>query len=182
MNCSQVTVSGDCGRRLGLTQAALLACLLVICFRLEADETDPEPATANGWKIQEWKLQTSLYTRHFNPDPRHDNHQKLIDLETVFENHWLFGAAFFDNSFGQKTQFVYAGKSWPLLRSNFWYFKLVGGLLHGYKEPYKDKIPLNGLGIAPAILPALGFRYKKVFVETNLAGIAAVTVTAGIAF
>jgi hypothetical protein len=154
----------------------------MFCLRIEASDTSEKAGVSSGWKIHEWKLQTSLYTRHFKPDPRHDNHQKLIDLEVVFQNSWLFGAASFDNSFGQSTQFIYAGKSWPLFGSDFWYFKLVGGLLHGYKEPYKDKIPLNGLGIAPAILPALGFRYRKVFVETNLAGIAAVTVTAGIAF
>ncbi len=74
------------------------------------------------------------------------------------------------------------GKSWALFSSRFWYFKLTGGLLHGYKEPYEDKIPLNDLGIAPAILPALGFKYKMFLIEANLAGTAAMTITAGIAF
>jgi len=179
---SRVSKNKGCYRRLGLTQAVLLACLLLICLRLRADDTSGKTEASNSWKVHEWKLQTSLYTRHFKPDPRHNNHQKLIGIEAVFENDWLFGAAFFNNSFDQKTQFVYVGKSWPILSSKFWYFKLVGGFLHGYKEPYKDKIPLNQLGTAPAILPALGFRYKHVFVETNLAGIAAVTVTAGIVF
>ena len=101
---------------------------------------------------------------------------------TVFENEWLAGIAVFDNSFGQNTQFMYVGKTWPIMRSEYWYVKLMGGLLHGYKEPYEDKIPLNSLGIAPAILPALGFRYRRVIVEANLAGIAALTITAGIRF
>jgi hypothetical protein len=58
----------------------------------------------------------------------------------------------------------------------------MGGLLHGYKEPYEDKIPLNQLGVAPAIVPALGFRYKWFIAEANLGGLAVVTVTAGVRF
>ena len=58
----------------------------------------------------------------------------------------------------------------------------MGGLLHGYKEPYEDKIPFNGLGVAPAIVPALGLRYKRVYTEVNLAGAAAVTVNVGFSF
>jgi len=54
--------------------------------------------------------------------------------------------------------------------------------LHGYKEPYDDKIPLNQLGVAPAIVPTLGFQYKFFVAEANLGGLAALTITAGIAF
>ena len=28
-----------------------------------------------------WYAQTSVYTRHFAPDPEHNNHQDLIGLE-----------------------------------------------------------------------------------------------------
>jgi len=71
---------------------------------------------------------------------------------------------------------------WDLLHSPYWYFKLTGGLLYGYKEPYEDKIPFNGLGIAPAIIPTFGFQYKFFVAELNIAGTAAINVTAGIAF
>jgi len=138
-----------------------------------------EPA---GWDIDQWYVFTSVYTKHFNPDPDHVNNQKLLGLEVQMQNHWLFGVAAFDNSFGQNSQYLYAGYKWSLLRSDYWYFKLTGGLLHGYKEPYEDKIPINGLGVAPAVLPTLGFQYKFLVAEVNLAGLAAVTVTAGFAF
>jgi hypothetical protein len=181
--CNQnSTRAKNCGSKARLGVVALLVCLSLPATGLKADETSPEPGNSSGWKIHEWKLQTSIYTKHWDPDPAHVNHQKLLGLEAVCENDWLFGAAFFDNSFGQSSQFVYFGKSWRLFDSRFWYVKLMGGLLHGYEEPYEDKIPLNGLGIAPAILPSLGFRYKRVFVETNIAGTAAMTITAGIAF
>ncbi len=38
------------------------------------------------------------------------------------------------------------------------------------------------MGVAPAILPTLGFRYKFFVTEVSLAGVAAVNVTAGISF
>ena len=110
------------------------------------------------------------------------NNQKLIGLEAMFANDWVAGVAFFDNSFGQNSQYLFVGKSWTISKSGLWYFKLTGGLLHGYKEPYEDKIPLNDLGIAPAILPALGFRYKWFLAELQVAGTAAMMITAGFRF
>ena len=174
---------GCTNRSLFLLLAVLISGLLVSFPAVHAEESpQDETGAAGSWRIHEWKLQTSLYTRHFDSDPDHVNHQKLIGIEAVCENDWLFGAAFFNNSFGQSTQLVYAGKSWPLFASKFWYVKLMGGLVHGYEKPYEDKIPLNGLGTAPVILPSLGFRYKRVFIETNIAGTAAVTITGGLAF
>ena len=113
-------------------------------------------------------MQTSVYTKHFDPEPDHVNDQNLIGVEALFQNQWLAGLAVFDNSFGQPSQFLYMGRSWQLFGSDYWHVKLMGGLLHGYKEPYEDKIPLNGLGVAPAIVPALGFRYKWFIAEANL--------------
>jgi hypothetical protein len=159
----------------------LLAMFVFGADSLAAEEGAAEPA-ASPWRIAAWTVQTSLYTRHFDPDPDHNNDQNLIGVEAVFENDWLAGAAVFDNSFGQPSQLVFVGKTWPVLRSEHWYFKLIGGLLHGYKEPYENKIPFNGLGVAPAIVPALGFRYRKVFMEANLGGLAVVTFTAGVRF
>ncbi len=182
MHHSHEITAIDSGRRSCLPASLLILCLISYCAGLQADQANPNAVSANRWSIHAWKVQTSLYTRHWHSDPAHDNHQELIGLEAVCANDWLFGAAFFDNSFSQHTQFVYVGKTWPLFGSNFWYGKLVGGLIHGYKKPYEHKIPLNGWGIAPAILPALGLKYKRVFLETNFAGTAAVTVTAGITF
>jgi hypothetical protein len=143
-------------------------------------EADDEPRS--GWSVEDWQIHTSVYTKHFDPEPDHVNHQKLLGVEAIMENRWVAGFAWFDNSFGQNSQYLYIGKRWRLLGSELWYFKLTGGLLHGYKEPYEDKIPLNDLGIAPAIVPTLGFRYKFFVTEVNLAGLAAVTITAGIVF
>lgn len=161
-----------------------LAGMMMFTSALSAQDGDAgeEPMQNDGWKVEQWYIFTSLYTKHFDPDPDHVNNQKLLGAEAQMKNNWLFGLAFFDNSFGQDSQYLYAGYKWDLFGSRLWYFKLTGGLLHGYKEPYEDKIPLNGLGVAPAILPTLGFQYKFFVAEVNLAGTAALTVTAGIAF
>ncbi|HLF29996.1 MAG TPA: hypothetical protein VI566_03090 [Xanthomonadales bacterium] len=162
--------------------APLLICALAMCTQTWAADTEPESTQSKPWQVKTWKLQTSVYTKHWDSDPEHVNHQDMVDLEAVFENNYLVGGAYFKNSFGQDSLFVYFGKDWSMFQSKYWYFKLVGGLLYGYKDEYKDKIPLNGLGIAPAILPALGFRYKWAFTELQIAGTAAITVTAGIQF
>lgn len=137
-------------------------------------------ALPENWKIQGWTIQTSLFTKHFDPDPEHNNDQNLIAVEAMFDRNWLIGAAVFDNSFGQPSQIVYMGKSWPLFGSKYLYGKVIAGVLHGYKEPYEDKIPFNGSGFAPAVLPTIGFRHKWLVVEGTFGGIATFTLTAGV--
>lgn len=161
--------------------AIIMALLATPCFAQEqADGTTPRQES--DWNIDRWYVFTSVYTKHFDSDPDHVNNQKLIGLELQMTNNWLFGFATFDNSFGQQSEYLYAGYKWSLFHSQHWYFKITGGLLHGYKEPYEDKIPLNGLGVAPAILPTLGLRYKFFVAEVSIAGIAAAHVTAGFSF
>lgn len=139
-------------------------------------------AAGSGWKIEYWSVQTSLYTKHFDPEPEHVNDQKLLAFEAGFANQWIGGLAVFDNSFGQDTQFLVAARRWALFQSDHWYAKLMGGLMHGYEEPYEDKIPFNGLGVAPAIVPALGYRNGLFVGELHLGGLSVVTLTAGMRF
>jgi len=136
----------------------------------------------NAMEIAEWRLQTSLYTKHWDPDPDHVNNSKAIIIELESTTKWIYGFSYFDNSFGQPSQYLFAGYSWPLFKSEYAYFKITGGLLHGYKEPYEDKIPMNQLGIAPAIVPTFGVKYKRVFTELQILGTAAITWTAGFNF
>jgi hypothetical protein len=151
------------------------------CLAQEDSEPDANEAK-NGWEVEDWYVFTSIYTKHFDPDPEHVNNQKMLGVELQMHNNWVFGVAAFDNSFGQNSQYLYGGKMWSVFGSELFYWKLTGGLLHGYKEPYEDKIPLNGLGIAPAIVPTIGLRYKFLVTELNFAGLAAINITAGFAF
>ncbi|WP_263293228.1 sn-glycerol-3-phosphate transporter [Pseudomonas sp. A-B-19] len=136
---------------------------------------------ANSKDTGSWYLQTSVYTKHYSPDPRHNNNQDLIGLERIDASDWLFGAATFRNSYGQRSHYAYAGKryenaSYPV------YIKLTGGLLEGYRGKHKDKIPLNRFGVAPVIIPSLGAHYGPVAAELVLLGFNAVMVTTGVRF
>ena len=179
----QILSGGGPGIPRAIVVAWLTSLLLVFSLPVWAEDPGAEgEEEGHGWKISGWNIQTSLYTKHWDPEPDHTDKQKMIAPELVFENDYLVGLAVFRNSFDQPSQYLYIGRTWRLFRSEYFYFKLTGGLLHGYKEPYEDKIPLNGLGVAPAILPAFGFRYKWFMMEAQIAGAAALTITGGLRF
>ena len=125
-----------------------------------------------------YNLITSLYTRHWNPDPEHNNDSRLISLERQ-SGDAMWGLTLFKNSFDQDSQLVYWAKNFsleeyvyiPCLRSK-WFF----GLIHGYKGEYKNRIPFNQLGVAPAILPTIGIATRYVEADLIFLGFNAVTV------
>lgn len=130
-----------------------------------------------------WLLQTSAYTTHFHDNDTHNNHQHLLNLEYQRTDHWLIGGSTFDNSFGQPSQYAYVGRLFrPLDSTPLLHIKLTGGLIHGYKGQYKDKIPLNSQGVAPVIIPAIGLSGKHLSGEVNFFGLAGLMVTMGVLF
>ncbi len=128
-----------------------------------------------------WYLQTSVYTTHWNHDPDHNNHQKLIGLERNRADGVVWGGATFKNSFSQRSNYVYAGKRFDWDGTPF-YAKVTGGALQGYRGEYRDKIPLNHLGVAPAIIPSVGAHYGPVGAELVVLGNAAAMVNVGVRF
>jgi hypothetical protein len=128
-----------------------------------------------------WQAQASVYTRHFSPSPEHNNHQQLIGLERNQADGWIYGGATFKNSFNQRSFYGYAGKRFEHPNHPI-YAKLSGGLLYGYKGRYKDKIPLNRFGVAPAFIPAVGVHLGPVTAEMVLLGNSAAMRNAGLRF
>lgn len=156
----------------------LKALIILLCAWIQ-------PAFSEEWIEEGDKLsfQTSIYTKHWNPKPEHNNKQLLLSLEVYKKNRWLAGFASFRNSFDQPTQFLYAGYSWALPHTrDHGYFKLAAGPMHGYKGKYKDKIPLNQAGVAPAVLPAFGFEYDQFRSELVVFGGAGFMLTMGFQF
>ncbi len=131
----------------------------------------PEP-----WRTDPWYFQTSVATVHFSSDPNHDNNQNLIYGEYRFSSRWLegqplVGASFFDNSFGQSSQFVFAGLLWrPAEKVPEFYIKVAAGVIHGYSGRYQNKIPFNSTGYAPGIVPGVGYCYNRICGEMILFG------------
>lgn len=138
------------------------------------------PGTEGGHR---WLIQTSALTKHFSPDKRHDNTQRLLNLEYWRPDSYLGGLALFDNSFGQRSTYAYVGKVWrPWDSTPQTYVKLTGGLLHGYKGEFRDKIPFNQKEIAPAIIPSIGYHWGRVNAELVLFGTAGMMLNLGFFF
>jgi len=136
----------------------------------------PEP-----WRTDRFYFETSLYTRHFNNDPNHDDHQNLILVEWNVTENWLVGASFFANSFGQPSQFVYGGYRFrPFANAQQLYFKIAAGVIHGYKDEYQDKIPMNSSGFAPGLVPSVGYCINRFCSELVLFGTAGALITLGV--
>jgi hypothetical protein len=118
---------------------------------------------------------------HFDPDPEHVDWSWLVGIEwqrPASRGH--FGFSYFNNSFGQKCQFYYAGYSWKLSENHpNWYFKLSGGLIYGYKEPYEDKVPYNHNGYSPGLFPTLGYKWDRWNVQFITLGTAGAMLTLG---
>ena len=163
-----------------------LACVgLAVTTILGAQEKPadvPSPAAATA-KIERFYVQTSLYTKHFHYDARHNDRQAAIIVEWHQVDDTLWGASWFRNSFGQPSQYVYYGKLWrPIDSFPLLHLKLTGGILHGYKGEFRDKIPFNRSGIAPVLLPSIGLSGKQFGVDAILFGTNGVMLSAGFFF
>lgn len=158
-----------------ILKAAVFAVLSLVGLNVTA--TEDTSADDEGF----WLVQTSVYTRHFSPDPEHTNRQDMLGLERNEASGLVYGGATFRNSFGQRSFYGYAGKRFDSSTHPV-YLKVTGGLLKGYKDEYRDKIPLNRYGIAPVIIPAVGVNLGPVNAEAILLGASAVMLTVGIRF
>jgi hypothetical protein len=139
------------------------------------------PAPAEPWRTDRIYLQTSLVNIHFNYDPAHVKYPKLIYGEYHLSDQWLIGAAAFDNSFGQASEGVFGGWRYrPFPELQPLYLKIVGGVVHGYHGQYRDKIPFNHSGVAPVILPSVGYCISRVCSELVIVGTAGLLFTLGV--
>jgi hypothetical protein len=64
-----------------------------------------------GWDFKQDYDYTSLYTKHYDPDPDHTDHQNMLGLEGETGDQRVMGLALFDNSFGQESQYLYPGRA-----------------------------------------------------------------------
>jgi len=126
-----------------------------------------------------YSLMFSPYSIHFSPSDEHE-HVWLLGLERRDKTDKLAGAAFFSNSFGQPSVFLYPfGKHYdgPIRIGSVtaipehWYVKWAAGLLYGYKGAYEDKVPFNKNGFSPGLILSLGRKLtENSQVQVNLLG------------
>lgn len=149
-----------------------------------AQPVSASPASYNPVLMEsEQRLSVFIGPRvhHWRYDPEHNSNADMIGVNWEYRPNWFVGAAVFSNSFDQDSQYVYIGRRWwlPALGSGA-YFKLTGGILAGYREPYEDKIPFNNNGIALAAIPALGYQWGRFHAQVNLLGNAGLMATFGV--
>ena len=60
------------------------------------------------------------------------------------------------------------------------FIKVTAGLVHGYRGQYQDKIPFNKSGIAPVIIPSVGYCVVRVCSEVVFFGAAGAMFTIGV--
>lgn len=103
----------------------------------------------------------SPYTHHWTHNPEHKP-VVLVAVDEQLPGNRFCGVAFFSNSFGQPSTFVYAGQQFNNMLGNPKLFvKVTAGILYGYVGQYKDKVPLNHGGFSPAIIPSIGYRLTE---------------------
>ncbi len=120
---------------------------------------------------------------HFSQSENHQGPPVLFSAEIQKPSKLYYGLSLFNNSFGQFSQYLFVGKEFRLdqyvsgMRS-----KISVGLIHGYKDEYQNKIPFNDLGIAPAIIPGIGYQKKKWGFDVYLMGAAGLLFDVGYEF
>lgn len=143
----------------GLRLAAIATMALAGSFHLNALAQTAEPPLRSAAR---WELSFSPYTHHWHHDDAHKN-VALIAIERFQPDNALWGAALFNNSFGQTSGYVYYGHQWDgVFGQPGLYTKLSAGVIYGYRGKYKDKVPYNHDGFSPAIIPAIGYRLTPV--------------------
>ncbi|WP_255505530.1 sn-glycerol-3-phosphate transporter [Alkalisalibacterium limincola] len=167
-----------------MTNRFATACLMLASIALaapawaeyERPSVWPEHAIGEG-PTGQWTLVTSNLVTHHRSDPEHNNRPGLLGLEySRADSDWLAGGVTFRNSFSQRSQYAYVGRRFDSGRFPV-YAKLTGGVLQGYRGEHRDKIPLNRLGVAPAIVPAVGVQMNRVSSELVVLGASALALT-----
>ena len=154
-----------------------------------ADASSEAPSALAGWTIG-----YAPYTYHFSDakkehdfEPEDEKHKYvwLVTAEKQLDERQVAGLALFSNSFGQFSQYAYYGWMFrPFDSTQQLYFKLTGGVIHGYKYPYNKKIPLNNKnGWGVTVIPAVGWDFNRNWgVQLNLLGNSALMVQANYTF
>ena len=90
-----------------------------------------------------WRLNVAPLTLHFSSDPDHRN-VYMLGVERQRTDGYLIGAAWFRNSFGQPSGFVYAGQRFERFYGHDpLYLELTAGVLYGYVPPYDHEVPVE---------------------------------------
>lgn len=118
-----------------------------------AREAPPAPEVG-----QQWTFTFAPYVHHWIPDPEHKP-AVVFALERRVAGNRFCGLSLFRNSFGQPSAYVYVGQRWDgVLGEPQLSFKVSYGVIYGYVDDHRDKVPFNWNGFSPTAIPALAYQ------------------------
>ena len=170
---------GSIHRTLFSCLGTALLCVLssTVCAAEAGSQGDVGSSALSGWTFG-----YAPYTYHFSdakkehdyePDDEKHKYVWLINAEKQLDERQVAGFAYFSNSFGQPSQYAYYGWQFrPVSAAPQLFFKITGGVIHGYKYPYHKKIPLNNKnGWGLTAIPAMGWNFDDHWgAQLNLLG------------
>jgi hypothetical protein len=178
------------GRLLRVQRATLSrpAAMLAVALSMIASQTTLAQEQAAGDQL---RISYAPKAIHFTQDDEYVDWNHIVALEWVTPSYRFWGAerslvgfSVFDNSYGQFSQSAYAGLEWDWTRfaGGDVFLALSVGLVHGYKEPYEDKLPLNSaLGVGLTLVPSIGWQRDGLGLAASLVG-SAVTLRVSYSF
>jgi hypothetical protein len=126
------------------------------------------------------QIQFGAYTHFGGDDDEYEGPPILFNFEAIRPDNFVYGLSLFNNSFGQFSQYAYIGKRWNLPKIyKHLNVKLTGGILHGYKDPYEDKVPLNHNGWSPGMVPSIGIQKGRFAIDLVVFGTAGMMLSFG---
>jgi len=154
--------------------------LLVLGLAFSAVRAQPEELAASAPGddagaefVDHWRLIASPYVYHYTDKPEH-RPIYMLGVERQRRDGWVWGGAYFSNSFGQPSGFAYVGKRFVnFSRHDKLFAQWSAGVLYGYKPPYENEVPLNSHGFAPGVVLSLGWQFTPQFsIQLNQVGTA----------
>lgn len=144
--------------------ALVLGLALAWAGAAHAQNSQPCPdwwakeAPATPEEGQQWTFTFAPYVHHWKHDPEH-RHAFVFALERRIADDRFCGLSLFRNSFGQPSAYVYLGQRWD----NLWdqpqlSLKVSYGVIYGYVEDHRDKVPFNWNGFSPTVIPSLAYQ------------------------
>lgn len=107
---------------------------------------------------QQWTFTFAPYVYHWKYDPEH-RPAFVFALEQRVAGDRFCGLALFRNSFGQPSAYAYVGQRWDNILGNPQLsVKVSYGVIYGYVEDHRDKVPFNWNGFSPTVIPMLAYQ------------------------
>lgn len=136
-------------------------------------------------ELENYYLQTSFYTYHYSEKNYHNNQQQLIGLERHYSNNDLNGIAFFNNTYGQNTLYIYGGTNYSLFSIGKTEItaKFTYGIIHGYdNEDGKYNTWMHDMNTFPGFVFSFGLRREPLRLDVVPFADAGIIITGGVEF